>query len=238
MPDATVPAGPDPAGLAAKALRVHEALLAHYGPPVQKERRDPLSELIVTILSQNTADVNTERAYRRLRERFPTWEEALAAPVEEIAAAIRVAGLAQIKAPRIRAILADLARERGTLGLDFLADLPVDEARAYLTSLHGVGPKTAACVLLFSLHMPALPVDTHVHRVAGRLGLVPAGTTAERAHALLERLVPEALYYPFHLLFIAHGRTICHARRPACPTCPVSAECDYYREVYLPAKGA
>jgi endonuclease-3 len=238
MPDATVPAGPDPAGLAAKALRVHEALLAHYGPPVQKERRDPLSELIVTILSQNTADVNTERAYRRLRERFPTWEEALAAPVEEIAAAIRVAGLAQIKAPRIRAILEDLARERGALSLDFLADLPVDAARAYLTSLHGVGPKTAACVLLFSLHMPALPVDTHVHRVSGRLGLVPAGTTAERAHALLEDLVPVALYYPFHLLFIAHGRTICHARRPACAACPVAAECDYYRDVVLPEHDA
>jgi len=226
------------AELRAKTLRAHHALLDHYGPPRKKERRDPLSELIVTILSQNTADVNTERAYRRLRERFATWEEALAAPVEEIQAAIRVAGLSQIKAPRIRAILEDLDRERGAPSLDFLADLPVGEAREYLTSLHGVGHKTAACVLLFSLHMPALPVDTHVHRVALRLGLVPPKTSAERANALLEDLVPEDLYYPFHLLFIEHGRTLCKAQRPRCPECPVSGECVYYREEYLPERDA
>jgi endonuclease-3 len=218
----------DAPALRSKALAIYDLLLAHYGAPAEKERRDPLSELVATILSQNTADVNTERAYRRLRERFPTWEEALHAPVEEVAAAIRVAGLSQIKAPRIQAILRTLQEERGALSLDFLAEMSVPEARQYLTSLHGVGHKTASCVLLFALHKPALPVDTHVHRVSGRLGLVPARASAEKANALLEALLPEELYYPFHLLLIQHGRTLCAARRPRCPDCSVSALCDYW----------
>lgn len=216
-----------------KAARVYEGLLAHYGEPPARERRPPLDELIVTIISQNTADVNTARAYARLRERFPTWEQALHAGPEEVAEAIRVAGLSQIKAPRIHRILEDLAEERGELGLDFLLDRTVDEARDYLTSLHGVGPKTASCVLLFSMQRPALPVDTHVHRVSVRLGLLPPRTSAARAHGLLEELVPQALYYPFHILFIWHGRTICRAQRPDCPHCPVRDDCDYYHTVYL-----
>jgi len=183
--------GQSDAVLRDRAQRIFQTLEAYYGTPAPKERRYPLSELIVTILSQNTADVNTGRAYRRLREQFPSREQVLAAPTEQVAAAVQVAGLSQIKAPRIQAILRHLLQERGSLSLDFLADLPAAEARRYLTSLYGVGPKTAACVLLFSLHKPALPVDTHVHRVARRLGLVPPKASAEKASTLLESLIPE-----------------------------------------------
>ncbi len=219
--------------LRAQTMAAYQALLAHYGEPALKERRDPLSELIVTILSQNTADVNTERAWRRLGERFGSWEDVLAAPVDEVAAAIQVAGLSRIKAPRIQAILRGL-EERGSLSLDFLAAMPAAEARQYLTSLYGVGHKTAACVLLFSLHKPALPVDTHVLRVSQRLGLVPQKASADKANALLEALVPEELYYPFHLLFIQHGRTLCKAQRPLCPSCPLTDRCPYFATVFLP----
>jgi len=209
------------------AQRLHAALLAHYGVPAPKERRDPLSELVVTILSQNTSDTNTARAYAELRHRFPTWEAVRDAPAEAVADAIRVGGLANVKAPRIKRILDELYQERGELSLDFLADLDTDEARHYLESMDGVGPKTAACVLLFSLHKPAMPVDTHVHRVALRIGLVPPGTSAEKAHTLLEELLPPEAYYPFHLNMIRHGRTICHAARPDCDACPLGAFCAY-----------
>lgn len=211
--------------LTTKARRVHEALLVHYGVPKLKERRDPLSELVMTILSQNTADVNTARAWVSLRARFPTWEQVLAASDDEVAEAIRIGGLANIKAPRIRRILHDLQAERGELSLDFLNDVPVAEARRFMTSLHGVGPKTAACVLLFSLHKPALPVDTHVHRIAKRLGLVPSRASAEKANVLLEALLPPETYYPFHLNVILHGRTLCKAKRPRCDECPIVEWC-------------
>lgn len=230
--------GQSDAVLRDRAQRIFQTLEAYYGTPAPKERRDPLSELIVTILSQNTADVNTGRAYRRLREQFPSWEQVLAAPTAQVAAAVQVAGLSQIKAPRIQAILRHLLQERGSLSLDFLADLPAAEGRRYLTSLYGVGPKTAACVLLFSLHKPALPVDTHVHRVARRLGLVPPKASAEKASTLLESLIPEALYYPFHLLFIQHGRTLCKAQRPDCPSCPLKSDCPWFCAVYLPTREA
>ncbi len=211
-----------------KTWRIHQLLLAAYGQPQLKEQRDPLSELVLTILSQNTADVNTARAYAALRARFATWDEVLAAPTEQVAEAIRIGGLADIKAPRIQAILKQLREERGVLDLGFLADLPLEEARAYLISLHGVGPKTAACVLLFALHRPALPVDTHVHRVALRVGLVSPKTSADKTHALLEaQLLPEA-YYPFHLNVIRHGREVCNAQRPLCDDCVLQSECDDY----------
>jgi len=152
------------------------------------------------------------------------------APTQAVADAIRIGGLADVKAPRIQHILEQLQAERGALDLGFLAELPLDEARAYLTALHGVGPKTAACVLLFSLHRPALPVDTHVHRVSLRLGLVPPKASAEKANMLLEaQLAPDA-YYPFHLNVIRHGREVCKAHKPLCAICPLTAECDYYRD--------
>lgn len=210
-----------------RALQVHGLLLAYYGEPELKEQLDPLSELVATILSQNTNDTNSGRAYESLRTRFPTWEQVLATDPRALADSIRVGGLANVKAPRIQAILRQLLAERGALSLDFIAEWPVEQARAYLLSLSGVGPKTAACVLLFSLHMPALPVDTHVHRVAQRVGLVSAKASAERAHTMLEELLPPELYYPFHLLAIQHGRVLCHARAPQCPGCPLLALCPF-----------
>jgi len=214
------------ADLQAKAWRIHELLLTRYGQPQLRERLDPLSELVLTILSQNTADINSHRAYEALRARFPTWEEVLAAGVEEVAEVIRPGGLANVKAPRIQHILRQLAQERGALTLDFLAAMTVEEARQFLLALPGVGPKTAACVLLFSLQKPAFPVDTHVHRVTLRLGLLPAKTSAEQAHLLLEELAPPEVYFPFHVNLIRHGRTVCHASRPRCQACPLVAECD------------
>jgi endonuclease-3 len=211
------------------ALRVHRLLLEHYGEPRLKEQLDPLSELVKTILSQNTADVNSDRAYETLRERYPAWEDVLAADTNDVAEAIRIGGLANVKAPRIQHILQRLHQEQGSLDLGFLDDMPLQEARDYLNALPGVGPKTTACVLLFSLHKPAMPVDTHVHRVTGRIGLIPPKATAEKANVLLEALLPPELYYPFHLNVILHGRTLCKAGRPDCEHCPLVRDCDYAR---------
>lgn len=224
--------------LRAKALRVHQLLLEHYGPPALKEQRAPLDELVLTILSQNTADTNSGRAWVSLRERFPSWHQVLSADVADIEDAIRVGGLAHIKATRIQRILKTL-EARGDLDLSFLADLPLEEARSYLSALPGVGPKTTACVLLFSLHKPALPVDTHVHRVARRVGLVPPRSSAEKAHVLLEELLPEETYYPFHLNVIRHGRQVCKASKPRCDACPLGVECDHFakQELIVVTKG-
>jgi endonuclease-3 len=211
-----------PAERAAAALR---RLAARYGPLVPKPRRDALSELIEVILSQHTSDANAARAFAQLRQTFPTWEALLEAPVEQVAEAIRSAGLAKVKAPRLQAVLRAVRERFGTLALDHLAAQPLDEARAALLALPGVGPKSAACVLLFSLGLPALPVDTHVHRVATRLGLLPPGTDAARAHPLLEALVPPDERYAFHVALITHGRQTCHARRPACGACPIADLC-------------
>ncbi|MCD6520198.1 MAG: endonuclease III [Anaerolineae bacterium] len=225
--------------LAAKALRIHQLLLNYYGEPQLKPQRDPLSELIMTILSQNTADVNSHRAYQNLRQRFPRWEDLLTADIEKIAEAIHIGGLANVKARRIQAILRQLYEEHGNLDLRFLADLPLEEARRYLLSLAGVGPKTAACVLLFSLQRPVLPVDTHVHRVARRLGLIPPKASREKAHLLLEELLPPETYYPFHLNMIRHGRTLCKAGQPQCARCPLAPECDFLNlsQTAAPATG-
>jgi endonuclease-3 len=217
--------------LANKAARVHHLLREHYGEPQRRRSLDPLSELVLTILSQNTSDVNSGRAFDALRQRFPVWEDVMQADTQQVADAIRMGGLSQIKAPRIQAILRQLDAERGQLSLDFLNDMTVEQAREYLTALHGVGPKTAACVLLFSLNKPAFPVDTHVHRVGRRIGLFPLNATPEKASALLEELVPEASYYSFHVLLIWHGRRICKASAPRCEVCPVKAECNYYWEL-------
>lgn len=211
----------------AQALLVHDRLLAYYGQPPVKPQQPPLDELIQTILSQNTSDVNSGRAYASLREAFPTWESVREADTGAVAEAIRSGGLARVKAPRIQQVIAHLEAERGAATLDFLGPMAVDEARQYLLSLPGVGPKTAACVLLFSLHKPALPVDTHVYRVSQRLGLVPVKASAEQAHTLLEALIPQELYYPFHLLLIQHGRTLCSAQRPQCEACPLLDICPH-----------
>jgi endonuclease-3 len=211
-----------------KILHIHELLLTEYGDrPWQPH--DPVASLVSTILSQNTNDVNRDRAFERMRERLPTWEAVRDAPLEELIDAVRPAGLAPTKAPRIQEALRRITTERGEINLDFLADLPVEEARAWLLSIPGVGPKTAAIVLLFALGMPAFPVDTHVHRLSRRLGLIPEKTSREKAHDLLEALVPLEIYYVFHLNLIAHGRAVCHARNPEHERCVLRDECVYYR---------
>jgi endonuclease-3 len=220
---------PDPSPKA-KTRTVHQRLLEAYGQPEWRPHLDPISEVVSTILSQNTSDVNRDRGFERLRARFATWEEVRDGPVVAIEDAIRPAGLAQQKAPRIKGALQFITQERGELTLEFLKGLPVDEAKAWLTQIKGIGPKTAAIILLFSLGMPAFPVDTHVHRVTRRLGLIGPKVSAEKAHDLLEDLVPPEWYYPFHLNVIRHGREICHARNPRCEICPLQDLCNYYQE--------
>jgi endonuclease-3 len=210
---------------AARAAAVISRLLAAYGPPPPRQPQDPLGELVATILSQHTSDLNTERAFRSLLDTFGSFEAVRDAPVEAIEAAIRGGGLARVKAPRIKQVLSRLQAERGALSLDFLRDLPLAEARAFLTSLGGVGPKTAACVPLFALGRPAIPVDTHVHRVSRRLGLIGPRTSAEQAHPALEAIVPPEQAYAFHLHLIQHGRQTCKAARPRCESCPLTALC-------------
>ena len=214
-----------------KALTVHQLLIEEYGQREWRPRLDPLSELIFTILSQNTSDVNRDRAWSRLKARFPTWESVLAADTAELAEAIRPGGLANVKAPRIQEVLRVIKREQGEFTLDFLAEMKVDEARRWLTSLHGVGPKTAAIVLLFSLGKPAFPVDTHVHRVSQRLGLIGLKTSREQAHDALEKLLPPEIYYTFHLNLIAHGREVCKSQQPRCATCVLRKHCGYYQTI-------
>ncbi|RLC80754.1 MAG: endonuclease III [Chloroflexi bacterium] len=208
-------------------------LLSEYGDharhprdrSAERSRQSPIGTLVNTILSQNTNDVNRDRAYARLRERFPTWEGVRDAPEESLVDAIRPAGLGPTKAPRIQGALRRITEERGEIELGFLKEMGLKEARAWLLGIPGVGPKTAAIVLLFALGMPAFPVDTHVHRVTRRLGLIPEKTSREKAHALLEELVPEEIYYSFHLNLIEHGRAVCHARRPECARCILQEEC-------------
>jgi len=207
---------------------VHDRLRKHYGEAPPRPLQDPLSELIQTVLSQNTADVNSDRAYASLLERFGgDWEAVRAAPVDQIADAIRHGGLAEIKAARIKSILDEIAQRAGELDLGFLRELPLDEGRAFLRALGGVGPKTAACVLLFACGKPAMPVDTHVHRVSQRIGLVPPKANPEQANTLLEEMVDPELVYSFHMQLIRHGREICKAQRPRCAACPVLALCVY-----------
>jgi endonuclease-3 len=196
-----------------------------YGEPVWHSRGDAVTELVFTILSQNTSDTNSLRAFARLRARFPTWEELMAADPEQIAAEIQVGGLARVKAPRIKAVLEEVWRRRGSFDLAFLAEMPLPEAKEWLRSLAGVGPKTVACVLMFALGRPALPVDTHVHRVTQRLGLVPEKMGAAEAHDLLEAMLEPGEVYPFHMSLIEHGRRLCRARRPLCPECPLRDAC-------------
>jgi endonuclease-3 len=202
-------------------------LEAEYGPPRRHRRLPALDELVLTILSQNTSDLNSERAYAAMRERFPTWRDVRDAPEADLVDALRPGGLAAQKAPRIQAVL------RGLDGLDleWLASVPPAEAMEWLVALPGVGPKTASCVLLFSLDVPVMPVDTHIHRIAGRVGLIPPGTSADAAHAILTEMIPPARMLEAHLLLITHGRTTCTARRPRCEECVLLDLCDYGRAV-------
>ncbi len=204
---------------------VHRRLLKRFGPLGAPRRTDPLEELILTVLSQNTSDANSFRAYASLRERFPTWDALGVARPSAVAAAIRSGGLANVKAPRILAILREIREREGRFDLGWMRRASDAEVRDYLRSLPGVGPKTVAVVLAFSLGRPALPVDTHVHRVAGRLGWLPHKTGAERAHEILERLTPEPIRIELHVGLITLGREICKAGRPRCEECPLMDLC-------------
>jgi len=203
-----------------------------YGPRIWRSHSDSVSELVATILSQHTSDTNTARSFASLRERFPTWQEVIDATPDEIADAIRTGGLANIKAPRIQAVLEAIEDQFGEFAFDSLKSLTIEDARAALTALRGVGPKTASCVLLFSFGMPAMPVDTHVHRVSQRLGLVPRRDNAEAAQTTLESALGDDRdeVYAFHVNLIAHGRTVCLARKPRCERCTLAECCDYVNE--------
>lgn len=212
------------------ALAVHQKLLEFYGYPEWRNPLPPLDELVSTILSQNTNDANRDRAYQALCAAFPTWEAVRDADTTAVIAAIRPAGLANQKGPRIQQVLREITIQRGDLDLGFLAELSADEASQWLLQFKGVGPKTAAIVLQFSLGKPAFPVDTHIYRVSGRLGLRPANCSAEGAHTLLASLLPPETYYPAHLNIIRLGREICQARKPQCPRCPLQDLCVYNAE--------
>ena len=216
-----------------RAQEVHRLLAAEQGPATWNRRLDGVSELVLTILSQHTSDLNSEKAYQELRRRFSSWEAVLAANPEEVADAIWMGGLARIKTPRIQEMLRSVLELRGELDISFLRELPLAEAKAWLMGLPGVGPKTTAVVLCFSLGMPAFPVDTHVHRVAKRLGLIGPRVTAEEAHDLLEAAISPEQVYGFHVYLITHGRRVCKAQRPLCGQCALAHGCPS-RSQFLP----
>jgi endonuclease-3 len=212
-----------------------DRLRERYGAPSVHRRLPPLDELMLTILSQNTSDVNCERAYASMRERFPRWSDVRDADTAELERVLRPGGLAAQKAPRIQAVLRELSDDGGPPRLDRAAKLAPADAMAMLEGLPGVGPKTASCVLLFSLDVPVMPVDTHVGRVARRLGLIPDGMADGPAHAALTALVPDARMLEAHLLLITHGRRTCLARRPRCGECPLLDLCPYGRSALAAA---
>lgn len=219
---------------------VYEALIAAYGKPQNDPDYDPLGGLIGTILSQHTSDINSERAYQQLVTAIPTWEEVRDAPTYKVAEAIKSGGLANIKSARIQDVLQTLTEQQqqqgGTKALaaylsDELAKRTTEDAWQYLRKLPGVGPKTAACVLMFNLDRPAMPVDTHVWRTSQRLGLIGPKVSADQAHTLFAKVTPPDWVYPLHVNLIRHGRQICHAQRPECSRCPLYDECAYVGSV-------
>jgi len=196
-----------------------------YGTFKPFEKLDGVTELILTVLSQNTNDINRDRAFTNLKEKFPTWDDVLSAPAKKIENAIRVGGLAHNKSIAIMKILSEIKTRYGKYTLDTIASLPIDEALTELTKFPGVGIKTAACVLVFSYGKPVIPVDTHVHRLSTRLGLVTQKATAEQTFDVLMKIIPEKLRYPFHIYLIRHGRMCCKSQRPDCPNCPLNDLC-------------
>jgi endonuclease-3 len=208
---------------------VRDALRPYYGQPRNEPHHAPLDELVLTVLSQNTNDRNRDVAYERLRDRFPDWDAVARAPEAEIEEAIRPGGISRVKASRIKAMLCAIEGERGDLDLGFLTEAPREHALGFLERLPGVGRKTAACVMLFSFDRPELPVDTHVYRVASRLGLVRPRASFEEAHDVLLAATEPDEVYEAHVNLIRHGRRICTARAPACPECPLLDLCPYGR---------
>jgi endonuclease III len=208
---------------------ITQNLEAVYGVPVNDSPYDPLSELVLTILSQSTTDINSRRAFENLKKRFPDWESARRARPSSIAAAIKSGGLANAKSVTIKNALNEIKKRTGELDLSFLQTLPVEEAREFLTSLAGVGPKTAACVLLFACNKKIFPMDIHILRITKRVGLVPERFTDEQSHKRMEKLVPPGKHFSLHVNLIKHGRQICRPQNPKCDKCPLVEQCDYGR---------
>ena len=223
---------PDIAALSAKALEVTRRLTELYGV-AEWSKKDPLSMLVDIILSHRTRDEQTAAAYDNLVKRFGSWEAMRDAPTSEVQETIANVNWPEVKAPRLQALMRRITEERGELNLDFLRDIPVEEGAAWLNRLEGVGPKTTAAVLLFSSRKPILPVDTHVHRVSIRLGLIGKKVTADHAHALLQALLPNdpQTIYNFHKALLRHGQRVCVYDRPRCEKCIMTDLCDYYRTV-------
>lgn len=209
----------------------YKALAKAYGPLGRLSRQRPVDVLVRTILSQNTSDTNSDRAYGLLRRKFPKWTQVMTAGPHVLARTIHCAGLANIKAGYIRKALKTIHEREGKLDLNRLKTLNTDDALAYLTSLTGVGVKTACCVLLFGFGRPVMPVDTHVYRVARRLGWVGADTPINDVHEILERMIPGHRILPMHLYVIRHGRTLCRPQNPDCRHCPISRHCVFFREI-------
>lgn len=212
------------------AAYVWQNLRAVYGVPKLEKDLDPLDCLIETILSQSTTNINSRRAFDTLKRRFPTWEEARRARVTSIEAAIRSGGLSKQKSVTIKNLLNQIYERLGALDLSFLRDAPLEEARQFLSGFKGIGPKTLACVLLFSCDRPVFPIDTHIFRIGRRLGLIPPKGTDEEAHHLMEKLVPAERYYEAHVNLIRHGRKVCRPQNPACEQCCIVDYCEYYRD--------
>ncbi len=225
-----IPTGEELERLTTRYEAVFDGLAAVYGRPVWHQGLPPVDELVATILSQATSDANTDKGYSALKDRYPDWEAVMDAPLEEVVATIHSAGLANQKAPRIQEALRAIYAERGAITLEFLTAMSIEEAEAWLTQINGVGRKTAAIVLLFAFGRPAFPVDTHVHRIAGRVGLIPPRMNADKAHRWLAALGDPDTFYPIHLNLIRHGREVCRARAPQCDRCPIRAHCDYAHE--------
>jgi len=212
-----------------RASLVSDVLEGLYGVPESEKGADVLDCLILTILSQNTTDVNRDKGYEALRAKFPDWEAVLEAEPEAIGEAIRIAGLHTQKSQTIKHFLTWLKQETGTLDLQFLCEMNTKAALEFLTQHKGIGIKTASVTLSFACGHDVFPVDTHILRVSKRLGLIPSNCTAEKAHELLPAIVPPRKAYPFHMNLITFGRDICNARRPKCSECPLNAHCPYYQ---------
>ncbi len=214
---------PDPA----VAAEIYRRLMAAYGPPDWRPTNPALDELVLTILSQNTSDVNSGRAFAALQARYPDWQAVVDAPVDELTETIRSGGLAKQKAPRIQAALRRILAERGQFSLDFLAQMPTEEAMQWLMSIDGVGHKTASIVMLFAFGRPAFPVDTHIMRITRRLGFVQPKATPEQISVVWTAMTPPAWYFPLHLNLLRHGREVCRAPTPRCHLCVLRDICRY-----------
>ena len=217
----------------ARALEVYRRLGEAYGIREWYRRREPLHELISTILSHKTNGANEEKAFTQLWERFGSWQAIADASAEQIAEQIAPANYPEVKAPRIKAVLQRIINERGEASIDFLATMSIPDAMTWLTSLPGVGPKTATLVLLFCFRQPVLPVDTHLHRVSGRIGLIPPRATADQAHDILLALLPHQadLLWNFHHNMLRHGQRVCVWGTPKCASCVLLEICDYGRSI-------